>query len=186
MVRTDGHHGLACRMSVGRHPRHSMLNDIIKRALASAGYPSTLEPVGLTRADGKRADGVTMTPWFRGASLAWDATAVDALAPSNMSRSASTPGHAAKAAEEKKCSKYSELVERGFIFQPVAFEVQGRAGPATEDFLHTLGKKIRDQTNNPKAYQQLLQRLSIAIQMGNAAAVMGTIPEGNRETLDLA
>ena len=102
MVGRDGRHGLACRMSVGRHPRHSMRGlasaDIVKRGLASAGFPSTLEPVGLTREDGKRADGVTMTPWNRGLSLAWDATAVDALAPSNIARSATTPGHAAKSA----------------------------------------------------------------------------------------
>ena len=47
-VQEDGKHGLACKKSAGRHPRHSMINDIVKRALASAGLPSQLEPVGLT------------------------------------------------------------------------------------------------------------------------------------------
>jgi hypothetical protein len=183
-VEKNGHHGLACKKSTGRHPRHSMLNDIVKRALASAGQPSCLEPVGLTRTGGKRADGVTMTPWFRGACLAWDATVVDALAPSNITRSSTTPGHAAEAAEVKKTAKYHELVERGYIFQPVAFEVQGRAGPETETFLSKLGRKIKEATHNKKAHFELLQRISIAIQMGNAASVMGTLPESHRESLD--
>jgi hypothetical protein len=182
-VEKDGRHGLACKKSVGRHPRHSMLNDLVKRALASAGLPSTLEPVGLTRSDGKRADGVTMIPWSRGACLAWDVTVVDALAPSNIARSASTPGHAAETAEAKKIAKYEELVQRGYLFQPIAFETQGSAGPATERFLYTLGKKLKDASSDKKAHGQLLQRLSMAIQIGNAASVMGTIPQLHRQEL---
>ncbi len=182
-VASDGRHGLACRKSVGRHPRHTILNDIVKRALATAGYPSILEPVGLTRGDGKRADGVTLIPWRGGRSLAWDATAVDALAPSNVARSASTPGSAAVIAEEKKATKYRELVDRGYIFQPVALELQGRMGPVTEKFIAVLGKKIAVTTSNNKAHSQLLQRLSIALQIGNAASVMGTLPAASREGL---
>jgi hypothetical protein len=183
-VQKDGLHGLACKRSAGRHPRHSMLNDIVKRALATAGLPSQLEPVGLTRSDGKRADGVTLIPWTRGDCLAWDVTAVDALAPSNVTRSASTPSSAATAAEERKTAKYEELVSRGYIFQPVAFEVQGRPGPSTENFLNTLGAKLKLATHNKKAHSQLLQRLSVAIQIGNAACVMGTMPQHSREELE--
>ena len=145
-VRADGRHGLSCKKSSGRFPRHSMINDIIKRALTSAGLPFQLEPVGLTRSDGKRADGVTLIPWFRGASLAWDATVVDALAPSNILRSSNHPGSTVIAAEERKTTKYQELTDRGYIFQPIAFEVQGRAGPSTEKFLFDLGKRLIKET----------------------------------------
>ena len=34
------------------------MNDIIKRALSSAGYNAVHEPVGLDRGDGKRPDGM--------------------------------------------------------------------------------------------------------------------------------
>ena len=40
--------------------RHSAVNDIIKRALASACIPSLLEPPGTFRSDGKRADGMSL------------------------------------------------------------------------------------------------------------------------------
>ena len=40
-----GYHQLSCHFGEGRFPRHSALNDIIWRALKSAGIPSELEPV---------------------------------------------------------------------------------------------------------------------------------------------
>ena len=64
-----GLHGLSCKLSAGRHPRHSALNDVVKRYLRSAGVPSVLEPVGVDRGDGKRPDGITVAPFSRGKSL---------------------------------------------------------------------------------------------------------------------
>ena len=40
---------VTCKYSVGRYPRHAALNDVVRRALQSAGVPSILDPVG----DGK-------------------------------------------------------------------------------------------------------------------------------------
>ena len=51
---------LLCRISAGRSPRHSALNDIIKRALSSAGFNAVHEPIDLDRGDGKRADSITV------------------------------------------------------------------------------------------------------------------------------
>ena len=48
-----GLHPLSCRLSAGRIPRHSALNDVIKRTLDSAGLHSILEPIGLDRGDGR-------------------------------------------------------------------------------------------------------------------------------------
>lgn len=56
-VDEKGRHGLHCRSSAGRWSRHAELNQIIKRALASADVPVKLGPVGLIRTDGKRVDG---------------------------------------------------------------------------------------------------------------------------------
>ena len=38
-VNAAGSHGLACRKSAGRHFRHNVVNDLIKRALVSADTP---------------------------------------------------------------------------------------------------------------------------------------------------
>ena len=79
-VDTYGSHGLCCRYSAGRLPKHSELNNIINRGLSTANVPATLEPYGLFRDDGKRPDGVTLFPWSKGQFMVWDATCVDTLA----------------------------------------------------------------------------------------------------------
>ena len=51
-----GGHGLSCRRSAGRLQRHSMINDVVKRALGSSNIPSVLEPPGMSTADQKRPE----------------------------------------------------------------------------------------------------------------------------------
>ena len=62
----------------------SALNDIIKRALSSAGFNAVLEPVGLDRGDGKRPDGMTVFPFSIGKCLIWDCTCADSFSPSAL------------------------------------------------------------------------------------------------------
>ena len=62
MVDTFGTHPLSCRFSAGRIPRHSALNDVVRRGLFAAGIPSMLEPSGLDHGDGKRPDGIAVYP----------------------------------------------------------------------------------------------------------------------------
>ena len=84
-----------------------------------------LEPHGLYRIDDKRPDGVTMIPWEMGKQLVWDVTVVDALAPSCLNQGfLCNPGTTTEA-EERKIEKYREIKDIGYIFQLVAFEVQG-------------------------------------------------------------
>ena len=135
-----GLHPLSCRSSAGRFPRHSALNDAIKRGLESAGFPSQLEPVGLDRGDGKRPDGITLFPFHHGKALLWDATCTDTFSPGNLVSSAVSPGSAARSAEESKVAKYASLTDR-FHFVPVAIETSGVLGPLSLRFLENLGHK---------------------------------------------
>ena len=54
----------------------------VRKALT--GIPSTQEPHGLNRGDGKRPDGVTLFPWKNGWCLVWDATCVYTYAEYNL------------------------------------------------------------------------------------------------------
>ena len=54
MVGQDGHHSIVCKRAHGRLLRHHVINDIICQALTKAEVPSTREPTGLFRDDGKR------------------------------------------------------------------------------------------------------------------------------------
>ena len=167
-------HALICKKTRSRFSRHGQGNDIIHRALSSADVPSTLEPPGLCRSDGKRPDGLTLFPWSRGKSLVWDFTCVHRLAVS-YTRIASAPGSTVAAiAEEKKADKYKDL-SRDFITQPVAVETLGGLGPTTLSFLTDLGHRISIISGNKRSTEFLRQRLGIAVQSGNAACIFESL-----------
>ncbi|KAI5743815.1 hypothetical protein M8J77_022482 [Diaphorina citri] len=87
-----GHHALSCEKSGGRYYRHAEVNGIIQRALTSINIPAQLEPVGLSRSDGKRPDGATVIPWSMGQSLVWDFTCRDTLANSYINQTKKEAG----------------------------------------------------------------------------------------------
>jgi len=173
-VDSTGRHGLSCRKSAGRHSRHSAVNDLIKRALSSAEIPSRLEPPSLLRNDNKRPDGLSLSPWSNGRCLVWDFTCPDTLAPSHLDLAVSGSGMVASEAEYIKKSKYTNL-SATYCFVPVAVETMGALGEEATDFIHQLGKRITSVTGERRATEFLLQRLSVAIQRGNAASVLGTV-----------
>lgn len=177
MVESNGHHALSCCRGVGRFPRHHALNDIVRRALLSANVPCLMEPPGLSRSDGKRPDGLTLVPWERGKCLLWDATCVSTFAASHIGRTVRTAGAAAEFAALRKRDKYSALLSR-YMFVPLAVETSGCWCAEAKIFLGELGRRLRERGHDPRSGSFLMQRLSIAIQRGNAASVMGTFASG--------
>ena len=158
----DALHGLSCTKSAGRFSRHATLNSLIKQTLGSLALPSMLEPRGLYRTDGKRPDGVTMIPWEKGKQLVWDVTVVDALAPTRLNQSSlCNPGTTATEAEARKIEKYCELIDNGYIFLPVALEVQGSLDESSESSV-TLLCKMRSH-DDQRAGSFLKKRISMTL-----------------------
>lgn len=174
-----GHHGLSCIKSAGRLPRHSLLNDVVRRSLASAGFPAILEPVGLDRGDGKRPDGLTVFPFQDGKCLTWDATCADTFAETVVIESALEPGAAARLAEARKQKRYASLTDR-YSFVPVAVETTGVLGPAAATLVQDLGRRISARTGERRETAWLRQRLSMAVVRGNAASVLATAQQPTR------
>ena len=109
MVDARGLHGLSCKRSAGRSLKHFQINDLIFRALKRADIPSTKEPKGLVRGDGKKKrDGLTLVPWKAGKALTWYATIFDTFHASYLKVSPFSPGQAAEAAADRKKVKYSK------------------------------------------------------------------------------
>ena len=167
-------HGLSCKKSKGRHYRHASLNDVLYRAFHAAKIPARLEPSGLARSDGKRPDGITMVPWESGRCIVWDVTCVDTLAPTYRSDAVIAPGSVAARAERKKETKCNQLTNM-YKFIPIAIETLGAMGPKTRDFIKSLGKRITRQTGDQREAFFLTQQLSVAVQQGNSASVLGTL-----------
>ena len=183
-VESSGHHGLACRRSAGRHRRHTLANEVLVRAIRSVEVHAELEPPRLLRGDGKRPDGATLDPWSGGHYLVWDFTCPDTLAPSHLRQSSQEAGSAAALAETRKVTKYSEIASSGdFIFAPIAVETLGVWGTSALAICEEIGGRAALLSGDPRATSFLKQRLSLAVQRGNAASVAGTHPQGDISAL---
>ena len=168
-----GTHGLACKLSSGRMARHHHINDLIWRALQRAGIPSTKEPAGLSRTDGKRPDGLTLIPWQSGKSLIWDVTVADTLAASHLATTSRQAGGAAEVASDKKEFKYRDLsTTHNFI--PIACETLGPLGLKASSFLADLGRRIASVSGDHREGAFLFQRISVAIQRFNGICFKGS------------
>lgn len=161
--------------SAGRLSRHAGLNDIIRRALSSLNVPSVLEPSGIFRDDGKRPDGMTLLPWKQGRPLVWDATCVDTLAASHLQGTSASAGAAATTAEHFKRRKYSGL-SNDYYFVPFGVETLGPWGPEARQFVKELSSRLAEVSGDRRAGTYLGQRISLMIQRGNVASILGTLP----------
>ncbi|KAI8430428.1 hypothetical protein MSG28_000705 [Choristoneura fumiferana] len=130
---------------------HATLNDIIRRALSTASVLTTLEPSGLSTTDGKRPDG-------------------------HVNGSARKPGSAAEQAQTIKCRKYAFL-SNNYIFAALAIETLGPWSSDTKKFVKEVSNKLFGVSGDHRAGTFFAQRLSLAVQRGNAASVLGTMPQ---------
>ena len=106
--------------------------------------------------------------------MVWDGTCSDTFASSYAELLQREPGEVAALAEERKVAKYAHLSSL-HLFTPVAVETTGIIGQLTRDFLKDLGRRLRHVMGEVKVHSYLLQRLSVAVQRGNAGAVMGIL-----------
>jgi hypothetical protein len=177
LVDKKGRHGLHCLKSSGRWSRHAELNQIIKRALASSDVPSVLEPSGLIRTDGRRVDGMSLIPWVRGKTLIWDATCSDTFVPSQLKHTARVKVRVKVRVVRVKENTYAPLLSQNYHFVPFAVETMGPWCKEAKVFFNELAKNISLKTHEPRSKSFLQQKISMAIQKGNAASVMGTFLE---------
>ncbi|KAI8426166.1 hypothetical protein MSG28_005108 [Choristoneura fumiferana] len=86
-------------------------------------------------------------------------------------------GDGERAAEVVKKRKYSGL-DAGYNFIAFGVETLGPWGPGARELFSQLAKRLVDATGDKRAGSFLAQRLGIAIQRGNAASILGTMPQG--------
>jgi len=66
-----------------------------------------------------------------------------------------------------------------YNFVSFAIETIGSLGSKAKGLLKALGRRLSDVTGEPKSRTYLLQRISIALQRGNASSILGTIPSSS-------
>lgn len=107
----------------------------------------------------------------------WDATCADSLATSNMSGLIKTPGMASERAAARKHSKYS-LIKNNYHFVAVAVESFGPWSKEAVNLLNKIGSNMIRLTGESKVRHYLFQRVSLAIQKGNAISINASTPKG--------
>ena len=99
---------------------------------------------------------------------------MDALARSRLNQGfLCNPGTTATEAKAREIEKYRELIDNGYIFQPVALKVQGSLGESSEIFITRLCKMLCRSHDDQRTGSFLKQRISMALQINNAACVLG-------------
>ena len=180
LVDATGLHAFVCKHAPGRIIRHQSLNDVVTRALIRATYPSSKEPSGLSRQDGKRPDGMTLVPWQAGKLLIWDVTVISVLARSYVNIASQGTGRAVELAAARKEEKYANL-SSDYIFKPLAFENLGALNQSAYDFFSSLGSKLTEVTGEPRETSFLFQRLSVHLQRFNSVLFKDSFPDSFSE-----
>ena len=116
---------------------------LIKHGLDQAKFPSTLEPIGLSRKGDKiRPDGLTYPTWKDRKCLIWDFKCADTLCKSYIKKASKEMGSAAAGREDKKVDRYSNLSDM-YHFVPLHIETYGASRPQASQ---------ADQEKNPGRY----------------------------------
>ena len=89
------------------------------------------------------------------------------------------PGSAAEKAEKLKTAKYKQL-QREYHFVPIAVETFGGWGPEGAALIKSLGKLIQEKSGEKRSTFFLFQSISLAVQGGNAASILGTAGPGDK------
>ena len=123
---------------------------MLKRALVQAKIPAVNEPSNLSRNDGKRPDGLTLTTWKNGRCLIWDTTVADTLCNSYINQTSKIAGAAAEAREFSKTLKYTEIAEN-YCFAPIGIETFGSWGSDGHKIVKEIGRKVMEATGEKRS-----------------------------------
>ena len=105
-------------------------------------------------------------------------TCSDTFAPSHLCLSSVDPGAVATEAETRKSHLYTDIMPLHH-FAPVAVETAGPFGPSALELLRDIGRRIKTTSGDPLSTYHLLQHVSVAVQQGNAAAILGIYKQSN-------
>ena len=173
VVNCRGTHWLSCKRSSARLARHSYINDIIHRELVRVKIASVKEPVGLSRADGKRPDYLTLVPWQVGKNLVWDVKVTDTLTNFYLTSTTIIAGNAVDLVVSRKKDKYVDMATT-YIFIPLAFETLGPICSKALVFLEKLGRRLTLATDYNRETVFLFQSLPVATQRYNVVCFADT------------
>jgi len=115
----------------------------------------------------------TLLPWAKGKPLAWNVSVPDTYADSHLADTATTARAAAGKAACNKEAKYRQLAN-SHIFVPIAIVTAGTWNNRAVELVQELGWLMTAVTEDTRETTYLFQRLSVALQRGNAVSSHST------------
>ena len=119
----------------------------------------------------------------QGKPRAWDVTVPDTFVDSHLKDTSVIAGAAANRAADLKCTKYTNITS-SHIFAPIAIETSGSWNEKVIETIQEIRRRMTKATNDLNETMYLFQRLSVAIQRGNAVSFLNTVPEEREMHLD--
>jgi hypothetical protein len=92
-------------------------------------------------------------------------------------KSSEVSGFAAEMACKRKHSKYSSIISSNYVFKGLAFETLGPWCKESIEFINVIGNRLIAESCGSKSKKFRFERISLAIQRGNAASIRGTFPD---------
>ena len=132
------------------------MNGIIFRSLFSVSIPASKEPIGLTRLDGKRPDGLTLVPWQGGKPVTWDITVV--------STSMRQVIMLLELQDLPFLGKRPSILVSLRVFCTNRAQNSGAIAHCSLDFLTEVGRRLSAATGDAHETAFLFQRISVALQ----------------------
>ena len=83
-------------------------------------------------------------------------------------------GKVAFEAEKEKDRKYAPLTDN-FHFEPICVETMGAWGAKGHKFIKNVGRLKKERTKDKRSSSFLFQAISMEVQRGNCASVLGTV-----------
>ena len=111
--------------------------------------------------------------------MVWGFICSDTISPSHIQIFSAIPGKVVESAETAKLTKYRNL-SADYEVIPIGVETFGSWGPNRLRLIREIGKKIAQETGEPRSTSFLLQAISMAIQRGNAFSVLGTLASSRK------
>jgi hypothetical protein len=92
-------------------------------------------------------------------------------------RTSEVSGFAAEMACKRKHSKNSSIISSNYVFKGLAFKTLGPWCKEAIDFINVVRNRVIAESGDSKSKKFLFERISLAIQRGNAASIRGTFPD---------
>lgn len=117
---------------------------------------------------------MTVAPWRNGQRLVWDVTCGDTLTPSHLNASSKVAGSVAENACKAKHKRYTQIEASNFLVVGLPFETMGPWCKESKSIIDKIGNLLIKESGDIRARKFLYNRISLAIQPGNASSVLRT------------